>query len=126
MFLNAFLELELAAHQDRTAHKTNTLACPATSHSCFGALDAAATAGVNSDSVGGYCADRTSGVTTAASSLSHHHILDADGEAADAYAGGVPDRVGDGADCAGDADLADALDAERVHERVVLVDQDRL
>ena len=43
-----------------------------------------------------------------------------------AYAGRVPDRVGDRADGAGDADLADALDAERVDVGIVLVDQQRL
>ena len=38
----------------------------------------------------------------------------------------VPDRIGDGARRAGDADFADALDAERIHVRVVFLDQDRL
>ena len=52
-----------------------------------------------------------------------HEIVDADREAAHADAGRVPDRIGDRADRAGDADLADALDAERIDVRIVLVDQ---
>ena len=36
----------------------------------------------------------------------------------------MPDRVGNGAGRARDADFSDALDAERVHMRIVLVDHD--
>src|SRR5690242_12279778 len=39
-------------------------------------------------------------------------FLDPDRELADPYAGRMPDGIGDGAGAAGDADLADALDAE--------------
>ena len=37
----------------------------------------------------------------------------------------VPDGIGDRARRAGDADLADPFDAERIDVRIVLLDQDR-
>ena len=40
-------------------------------------------------------------------------------------AGCMPDRVRNRARCAGDADLANALDAKRVDMRIALLDQDR-
>src|SRR6516225_3486836 len=49
-----------------------------------------------------------------------------DRELAHSDAGRVPDSICDGARSAGDADLADALDAERIDMRVVLFDEDRL
>jgi hypothetical protein len=51
--------------------------------------------------------------------------LERDREFAHANSGRMPDRIGDRARRAGDADLADALDAERIHVRVVFLDQDR-
>jgi hypothetical protein len=48
-----------------------------------------------------------------------HQILDPDRKTAQADSGGVPDRVGNGAGQAGDADFADALDAERVRMGIV-------
>jgi hypothetical protein len=48
-----------------------------------------------------------------------HQILDPDRKTAHPDSGGVPDRIGNGAGRAGDADFADALDAERVHMGIV-------
>ena len=53
-----------------------------------------------------------------------HEIADPDREAPDTQAGRVPDGIGDRTGAAGDADLADALDAERVHVRIALPDQE--
>ena len=53
-------------------------------------------------------------------------ILDRNRKAARTNAGRMPDRVRNGAGLAGDADLADTLDAERIHMRVVLLDHQRL
>jgi hypothetical protein len=58
--------------------------------------------------------------------LYHRDVLDADGVAPDAHAGGVPNRVGDRTDCTGDADLADALHAKRVDMGIIFMDEDRL
>ena len=54
------------------------------------------------------------------------NVLDVDRVAPDAHAGRMPDRVGDRADRAGDADLADALHPERVDIGIVFMDEDRL
>src|SRR5262249_24269317 len=56
----------------------------------------------------------------------HQQIIDPDAEATDADARRMPDRIGHGSGRAGDADLADALDAEHVHMRIDLVDGERL
>jgi len=43
-----------------------------------------------------------------------HQLVDGDGQRADSLAGGVEDRVGDGGSHADQANLADALDADRI------------
>ena len=58
--------------------------------------------------------------------LEPDQLIKRDRKAPDPHAGSVPNRVGDGAGGAGDADLADALDAERIDVEVVFLDQDRL
>ena len=55
--------------------------------------------------------------------LSNNEIVDPDRKTTHPDAGRMPDRVGDGTGRAGDADFADALDAERVDVGIVLVDQ---
>ena len=49
--------------------------------------------------------------------------IEGDRKLANADTGRVPDRIGDRAGGSRDADLADALDAERVDVRVVLLDE---
>src|SRR5437879_10152143 len=56
----------------------------------------------------------------------HHEIVEPDGKATHADPGRVPYRVGDGTGRAGDADLAHALDAERVDMGIMLLDRHRL
>src|ERR1700685_3255894 len=51
--------------------------------------------------------------------------VEGDRELANANPGRVPNRVGDGTGGSRDPDLADALDAERVDVRVVLLDENR-
>src|ERR1700730_2692036 len=50
-------------------------------------------------------------------------VRDPDGQAAEPLAGGVVDRVGGGGRHADRRDLAEALDAERIQQRVGLVDE---
>src|SRR6266481_661126 len=57
--------------------------------------------------------------------LRAQHIFYPDRKATDALAGCVEDRVGDGRSHADERDLAQALDAERVDVRVLLVDEVR-
>src|SRR3981081_4716196 len=65
-------------------------------------------------------------MTHRVSSSSPHQLVDGDRQGAHALAGGVKDRVGDGRGGAHDADLADALDAERIDQRVLLLDEDHV
>jgi len=53
-------------------------------------------------------------------------LLNGDRESTNANPGRVPHRVSDCAGRAGDSNLAHPLNAERVHMRVVLFDQDGL
>ena len=57
--------------------------------------------------------------------MKRDQAIEGDRELANANPGRVPHRVGDGAGGAGDPDLADALDAERVDVRIVLLDENR-
>src|ERR1044072_9784106 len=59
------------------------------------------------------------------SAFGGEQVLEPDREATNAHAGGMPNRVGDGAGGAGDGDLTDALDAERIDVAVVLMDEQR-
>src|ERR1700747_2782471 len=56
----------------------------------------------------------------------NQQIFDSDRESTHPGPGRVPDRVGDGAGGAGDSDLTHPLNAERVHLRGGLFNQDRL
>src|SRR4051812_39324959 len=58
--------------------------------------------------------------------VSVEKLVQCDGEAADAFAGGVIDGVCDRRRDADNADFANALDAERVDVRVRLVDEDHV
>jgi hypothetical protein len=51
-----------------------------------------------------------------------YEIIDPDRKPPDPHSGGVPDRIGHRPGAAGDADLADALDAQGVHVRIVFLD----
>ena len=56
--------------------------------------------------------------------MSFDQTIKRDREFAHANSGGVPDGIRDCARGAGDADLADAFDAERIDVRIVLFDQE--
>ena len=54
--------------------------------------------------------------------MKRDQAIEGDREFADANAGGVPNGVGDGTRRAGDPDLADAFDPERIDVGIVLLD----